>query len=679
MLNSLLFSFMPALALPGTITAQDDLPRLSLNRKQENTIITALNSKNEISRISAVEKIEKYNIRKAAAHLIEKLKDESPKVRAEIIQALGNFKLQGVAPRIYKILLHDPSPLVRAKSAVALGKLNYEPAKASIFSLIDRPDIRERIAAVRALGMMGGKKVFRILVKMLRKPNSEIRETAIHALGLSGNNKAVYYLKKYLDNKNPQIKGAAITALSNLKPDHIKPHLCNYLLQNNLVVQKAALKAITLTQEKSCNKNLTFLLQKGRDNISASTASVLAILGIKHNNNLILRRLNSNPNLSAKIRYYWALARLGDLRILPKLYQNLDSSVPELRLISLKSMKLLRPQSDNLAKMVYPLINDKEISVAAEAVKLLAEYGEKKILNNLDKNSLKNKHLIKAYAYAIAKFGQKDEKTLNILKTWLKMNSVEVKTAVVEALGRLHDSNLVAKLLSFLYHQNSRLKQASILSLAQIKAKYVVSTLKFLLKREHSPLTTAYIYLAYSIYGISSNLNYKLISNYNKSLTQHKPILRFIYAFALLNTKYKKRDEVFKSSFEELFFKGYNHSIKEKYLELLLLKDYKWSKGWLEKAVFSPLYRVQSAAMLLLSRFRKQKITKQVKNKKKIENIQKKKKKEEKLHLPFSHSGNKPERGCNCNHSNPDTNPTLIIIFILCAGYYRFKMSQLHA
>ncbi|MGM0597329.1 MAG: HEAT repeat domain-containing protein, partial [Myxococcota bacterium] len=638
MLNSLLFSFMPALALPGAITAQDDLPRLSLNRKQENTIISALNSNNEISRISAAEKIEKYNIRKAAAHLIEKLKDESPKVRAEIIQALGKFKLKGVAPRIYKILLHDPSPLVRAKAAVALGKLNYEPAKASIFSLIDRPDIRERIAAVRALGMMGGKKVFRILVKMLRKPNTEIRETAIHALGLSGNNKAVYYLKKYLNHKNPQIKGAVITALSKLKPAHIKPHLCNYLLQNNLAVQKAALKAITLTQNKNCNENLLFLLQKGRDNISANTASVFAFLGIKHNNDSILRRLNSNPNLSAKIKYYWALARLGDIRILPKLYQHLGSNVPELRLISLKSIRLLRPQNDEIAKMVYPLINDKEISVVAEAVKLLAEYGEKKVLQNLNKNLSKNKHLIKAYAYAIAKFGQKDKKTLNLLKSWLKMNSVEVKTAAVKTLGRLHDSNFVAKLLSFLYHQNSRLKQASILALAQIKANYVVPTLKFLLKRKHSPLTTAYIYLAYSIYGISNNLIYKLISNYNKASSQDKTILEFIYALALLNTKYKKRNKVFKSSFKKLFFQGYNHSVKEKYLELLLLKDYKWSKKWLEKAVSSPLYRVQSSAMVLLSRFSEQKITKKIENKKKIKTTQKKIKKEEKLNLPFSQS-----------------------------------------
>jgi HEAT repeat protein len=673
MLNPLLLMVIPAFSSPMLNIADDDMPELALGAKKESTIIRRLNSTSSIARIKAASELGEFKVRGSVAHLINKLKDSNPQVRAEVVRALGLLKVNRVAKTIYGLLLQDPSPLVRAKAAVALGEMGYLDAKEAIVSLLDRPDIRERIAAVKALGKLGGPKMFRLLIGKLNSVSSELKEAVLYSLGEVNNKRGVSRVVRYLDDKNPNIQKAALVALTTLDPLAVRLRLNQFLLKNGVDFKLVVLESITRIGCSNCLENLKMLIEKGKDDISGAAASTAAYLNLETLGSSILARLRRNPTLHSKIRYLWSLGRLGRMEILPDTYSFLNSRVPEMRLVALRVLRLLRPRDPELPSKVSPFIYDSELSVAAEAYMLLSEYGDKSFFNRKKIGRITSPTIIAAVSYGIPWIGKPKKRTINILRKWLNHEKYFVKCSAVRALGILKESSAVPKLLAFLYHQNFFLKKSSIIALAMNGDRDSRGPLKYVISKDRNPEIKALAWLAYSLNGLNRDASKKVINLFSESMAEKNLKIAFIYALVFAKTS-KKIDEIrFNKIFYALFHKGYNDKTKADLLEILLVHGQNWAADWLEKAAKSPLYRVKSKALLWLARYRQPLRLQQLPVKKVETGVLSSPKKSVSLKLPFSSEQEEEKSGCGCSISGKPKDIVVFFPMVLFLLAIRFR------
>jgi HEAT repeat protein len=662
---------MPAMATSINSYADEDMPKVEITKSQISSLINDLKSPLAISRIKAAAKLGESGIRSVAPTLISHIKDSNPQVRAEIINTLGKLKIKGFAPKLYRILLHDPSPLVRAKTAIALGRMGYTEARAALYSLLDRPDIRERVAAVRSLGLLGGEKTYRILIRLLNSSNGEIREAVITSLGEMGIKRLAKYILKYVDSNNIRIKQAALLALSKSAPHSIKSKI-NYLLMKGTPDLKiTVLESIARIGCKKCIENIIFLIQKGGDEVAAAAASTAAYQNYTQVSEYILTRLASNPNLSAKIKFIWALARLGRMEIVDQALANLNSPIPELRLVSLKAVRLLRPRSSEIIQKINPLIFDHNESVNSEAYRLLAEYGDRRWINYKIISRIKSPILKSAIAYNVPLVARKDQKLIKLLRRWLGDDEILIKKSSSRALGQIGNNQSTSKLLSFIYHQDLSLKLEAIKALGFIKHPDAKNALKFLMRKDKDSFVKAYSFLSYSLYGMTKDFENEIF--YKCFDKKDKKDLReaFIYGLALAESKKPERVNLFKSIFYKFLNSGANQGMKTEFVDLLLIRGSSWAKPWLEIAAKSKLYRVKAQALILLARFREPIKTKII-SKPKVKKIKPVKKKEKvKLNLPFSKS--EKETGCGCVSNKKLPSEILLFFPLIALLIYRKK------
>ncbi|MBN2722997.1 MAG: HEAT repeat domain-containing protein [Deltaproteobacteria bacterium] len=602
MFNSLLFLIMPAMS-SGSSVADDDFPVPALNTRQRASIISELDSPNALVRLRAASRIGEEKLKNAIPHLISRLNDSNPTVRAEVIKSLGILKVKTVANKVYKYLLHDPSPLVRARSATALGKMKFYQAVPAIIPLLDRPDIRERLAAINALGRLGGPKVLKLITRNLASSNSEIREAALHALAVLKDKRAVFYLHRYIESGNMDIKRAAISALSIRDPDFLKGRVKNLLNIQNDELQLVVLEAISLVGCPECEKKINELIKTGNDRISCKAASVAAYLNITSSIDDILYRLRMNPTVAAKMGYLWACSRLGALQCINDGLQFLSSPTSEQKLLGLKALRILRAARADLKSHVLHLLHDHDNSVLAEAVNFLSEYGDRRFVDTSGIINSRSPEIISSLARSLRWITPAEKEILRKVTGWLSSDDNKIRAAGALAAGISGDIKYSGKLLSLIYSQDLKLKKEVVISTILLKTQYSSGAYNYLVNREQDSELIALALLGLSMLNWNKNVEIKLITHLNRSLKKRDEITEFICSFALLNSEKTEHINNFNKIFSRIFFSGFNSSKKLYLMNLLKIADVKKSREWFQKLADSPLHRVKIHAYRFLARF----------------------------------------------------------------------------
>ncbi len=91
-------------------------------------------------------------------------------------------------------------------------------AKSAAFNA--EADVKVRIAAVRALGQIGGPAAIEPLLELLGQPiDSSIALEIVTAVGASGHARAFEVVVERLNDPSPAMRAAALTAAAKLSPD----------------------------------------------------------------------------------------------------------------------------------------------------------------------------------------------------------------------------------------------------------------------------------------------------------------------------------------------------------------------------------------------------------------------------------------------------------------------------
>jgi aminopeptidase N len=156
---------------------------------------------------------------------------KEPRVKAAILEALGDYKDGKVGEKAIKYLMNkEEAYSVRALSAYAIGKSKYDKAVEIIRKYIDEPSYADiiRIYCLRGLGEYGGDEAYELIKKYTSKEYGQyVRMVAIEQLGNFPEKKkeVIELLKEYAYERNRFVRRGVINACKKLAMPEVIPIL----------------------------------------------------------------------------------------------------------------------------------------------------------------------------------------------------------------------------------------------------------------------------------------------------------------------------------------------------------------------------------------------------------------------------------------------------------------------
>jgi HEAT repeat protein len=150
--------------------------------------------------------------------MMEALKDDTPKVRGNLLWSLShpNFRKDEAFITLVIPLLKDITPDVRAGAAYSLSCITDKRVVAGVVPLLKDSDAKVRVAAVHAAGRCGDNRVFEHIVALLDDADVNVRYEALMALAALGDVRAIEPIRERME-KHQEIKLNASGVLEQLE------------------------------------------------------------------------------------------------------------------------------------------------------------------------------------------------------------------------------------------------------------------------------------------------------------------------------------------------------------------------------------------------------------------------------------------------------------------------------
>ncbi len=135
----------------------------------------------------------------------DSLADIDPLVRVNAIEVVGTTRLARFLPRV-QTLLKDEFVPVRFAAALAIGDIQYTPAKADLNPLLKDQDSNVIIAASYAMSRVGYPEYLQVVREALKSSDQTVRANAAFLLGRAGDRISLQALQKIQEEKDSSDK-----------------------------------------------------------------------------------------------------------------------------------------------------------------------------------------------------------------------------------------------------------------------------------------------------------------------------------------------------------------------------------------------------------------------------------------------------------------------------------------
>jgi HEAT repeat protein len=263
-------------------------------------LIHLLNNSTSIARLQAIKALEQIRDKRAIPHMIECLKAGETfmgSIKEHAKSALLSFNEQAFEP-LLAALSHSDTELRRELIDVVKWYKD-DRFREHLLKLMDDKDVTVREKAVEALSLSGYPGRQALLVKALSDPAKEIRRAAARVLKLSPYQVDLNVLIRALDDPDETVRADCVEAMTKINHKKVAKVLVPLLWDR-----------VKIVREKCAETLGTILDREVTD--------------------LIAEKIGAGPMHTESID---ALARLGDTRAVPKLFQHFqDGNISELNL-----------------------------------------------------------------------------------------------------------------------------------------------------------------------------------------------------------------------------------------------------------------------------------------------------------------------------------------------------------
>ncbi|MFB2936713.1 HEAT repeat domain-containing protein [Aerosakkonemataceae cyanobacterium BLCC-F154] len=272
--------------------------------------------------------------------LIHALERETPKVRAAAARALGQMDCTLVYPHLLKAL-QDKEPWVRYYAAKAIGWNGYTEAIDTLANLAHRdPSTIVRIAAVEALGQIGGARVVSFLAPIAedtKLPNDLVR-AALSALGQVGHPNSLPPLLSALRSEDLFLRVCAVKALGKRGGQDIESILQDLAAtDSDVTVVFAAIEALAQLATKEAIAALLELTA----NLKHNEACIIALANLGEKQVEAIGKGLTHFNLEVRCATVEVLTRLRCPRASELLIVALDDPEQIVRLAAVNGLEHL--------------------------------------------------------------------------------------------------------------------------------------------------------------------------------------------------------------------------------------------------------------------------------------------------------------------------------------------------
>jgi HEAT repeat protein len=133
------------------------------------------------------------------------LSDADPVARVNAIEVIATAGQVKFMPQVQRLLQDEFTP-VRFAAALAVGDLQYTPAKNQVSRLLRDKDVNVIIAASYAMGKLGATEYFEVIRKALNSNDQTVKSNAAFLLGKTGDKSSLSLLKSVQEDKNTSDK-----------------------------------------------------------------------------------------------------------------------------------------------------------------------------------------------------------------------------------------------------------------------------------------------------------------------------------------------------------------------------------------------------------------------------------------------------------------------------------------
>ncbi len=182
---------------------------------------------------------------KARRIIQEALADNDPLVRVHAIEVVASTRQLKLMPQVLR-LLQDKFVPVRFAAALAVGDLEYLPAKRSLNQLLNDNDANVIIAAAYAMSRLGSFEHLEVLRKAAVSNDQKVRANAVLLLGKGGDKSSLQLLWHTLQDKNSddRVVYQSAEAIAMLGDEQIFPRLWAMLISAYADVRLMGVRAM---------------------------------------------------------------------------------------------------------------------------------------------------------------------------------------------------------------------------------------------------------------------------------------------------------------------------------------------------------------------------------------------------------------------------------------------------
>ena len=271
---------------------------------------------------------------KALRIIQESLADNDPLVRIHAIEVVASTRQFKLMPTVCR-LMQDKFMPVRFAAALAVGDLEYSPAKRSLNQLLNDNDTNVIIAAAFAMSRLGSFEHLQVLRKASVSNDLKVRANAVLLLGKSGDKSSLELLWKALQDKDSddRVVYQSAEAIAMLGDERIYPKLWTMLISAYADVRLMGVRAMSKLKTPEARNALIRMLDDDILQVRLAAAEELGRLGDRTGEPEVLEVFEKNLNAGldrqanerANVLTALAIGRIctpGLRKFLPQLLQN---------------------------------------------------------------------------------------------------------------------------------------------------------------------------------------------------------------------------------------------------------------------------------------------------------------------------------------------------------------------